>query len=248
MFAICFQIWGYHIPLLSLNQCKSLKAAGAVKEGECMNNKKNEAALYYNRFSKVYDLVSSDHYYRKVRQFAIDKLNLSEDQTILNIPCGTGQNFRYFNEYLNGTGIILGFDLSMGMLAKAEQKIESSGWSNISLKNIDAGELTSERFNILYPDLKADAVLCDLGLSGFPQWEKVIDNLLGILKPGGRFIVMDWYIEKPNFRAWYISYLGRGEVDRPIPHYLESRLSGFEFFNQFKKGELFVAAGTKRAV
>ncbi len=83
----------------------------------------NMAESYYDKFSRVYDLLSPDWYYRKPRKFAIQALALGERQTVLNLPCGTGQNFRYFQQYLNGSGIIVGVDLSSGMLQKPVGKL-----------------------------------------------------------------------------------------------------------------------------
>ena len=93
-----------------------------------MNNKQEMAIKYYDRFSIVYDLISSKRYYHKPRKYAIEQLDLQKHQTVLNLPCGTGQNFFYFQEHLHQTGQILGIDLSDGMLQKAKQKLEKNNW------------------------------------------------------------------------------------------------------------------------
>ena len=61
-------------------------------------DKQKEAILFYDKFSKIYDLISSKRYYHKPREFAIKKMDLKKEQFILNIPCGTGQNFEYFQQ------------------------------------------------------------------------------------------------------------------------------------------------------
>tara|TARA_B100002019_G_scaffold270039_1_gene263332 strand:- start:846 stop:1106 length:261 start_codon:yes stop_codon:yes gene_type:complete len=76
--------------------------------------------------------------------------------------------------------------------------------------------------------LKFDSIFCDLGLSGFPNWEKVIDNLITLLKPNGKIVIMDWYIYKPSFRGAFIKLIGKGEVNRPLYQYLESKVADFE--------------------
>jgi ubiquinone/menaquinone biosynthesis C-methylase UbiE len=98
----------------------------------------------------------------------------------------------------------------------------------------------------LEENLEFDSILCDLGLSGFPEWEQVIDNLISLLKLDGKLVVMDWYIEKPSLRGNFIKWIGKGEVNRPIYHYMEKRLPKFELNKSFKNGEMFVAIGTKR--
>lgn len=210
-----------------------------------MNTK---ARSYYDRFSKVYDWLSPQAYYHKARQEAVDRLDLQEGQTVLNVPIGTGQNLEYFQHYLKGTGKIIGVDLSEGMLSKAFDKVQEQEYPNVALHNSDVSELNAAwmRQNTeVLPKQPVDAVLCDLGLSGFEDWRGVVDNLLDILKPEGKFVVMDWLIEKPSLRGEFIKWIGGGEVDRPIPAYLETKLDGFVFDHSFNRGGVFVASGAK---
>jgi len=93
--------------------------------------------------------------------------------------------------------------------------------------------------------IKIDAILCDLGLSGFPDWERVIDNMLDLLKPDGRLVIMDWYIPKSTLRGAFIKWIGKGEVNRPIYQYLKSKVANFEVNTSFNRGGVFVATGIK---
>lgn len=204
----------------------------------------NRAEKHYDKFSSVYDLLSPDWYYRNPRKFAIRSLALEEGSSVLNLPCGTGQNFSYLQHYLNGIGKVVGVDLSSGMLQKAQRKINANGWDNISLFKEDATAIDKSWVKThLGQEVKFDAILCDLGLSGFPEWRNVIDNLLSLLRPGGRFVIMDWYIEKPGLRAEFVKWIGGGEVDRPLYQYLAERVDGFRLEDSFKGGDVFVAWG-----
>jgi len=206
-----------------------------------------EATKYYDRFSKVYDLISSKAYYHKARNYAVLELELISGQTILNLPVGTGQNFEYFQKHLNNSGLILGVDLSEGMLREAKKKVIKNNWENIELHIGNANQIDQNWLNQLQiKDLKVDAVLCDLGLSGFPNWENVIDNMLSILKPNGRIVIMDWYIEQSSLRGSFIKWIGKGEVDRPIWQYLKERVDNFKLEHSFNRGGVFVASGNKR--
>lgn len=202
---------------------------------------------YYDKFSKIYDWISSDSYYRKPRKFAIKELGLDLNQTTLNIPCGTGQNFKYYQKFLKNTGTIIGIDLSKGMLERAQMKIERNDWQNIKLFKEDATKINNEWIQEKFQtELKFDSIFCDLGLSGFPNWKKVIDNLIALLKPNGKIVIMDWYIDKPSLRGQFIKWIGKGEVNRPLYQYLEKRVDNFKCENSFKSGQMFVASGTKR--
>lgn len=207
-----------------------------------------EARSYYDKFSRVYDWLSPKVYYHKARQEAVDRLDLKEGQTVLNVPIGTGQNLEYFQRYLHGTGKIIGVDVSEGMLSKAFDKVREYDYSNVALQNADVSMLTQawlEQYKVDNPDAPVDAIICDLGLSGFDDWRGVVDDLLDVLKPEGKLVVMDWELPEPSLRGAFIKWIGGGEVDRPIPAYLQTKLDGFELDHSFNRGGVFVASGIK---
>jgi ubiquinone/menaquinone biosynthesis C-methylase UbiE len=212
-----------------------------------IEKKQSKAIRYYDRLSKVYDLVSSKWYYHKARNHAIQQLQLKEGDTVLNLPCGTGQNFEYFQKYLINTGLIIGIDLSDGMLSQAQKKIAKNNWANIKTLKGDATKITQNWIakNVKKP-VEVDAVLCDLGLSGFPEWENIIDNMLSTLKPNGIIVIMDWYIPKPTLRGEFVKWIGKGEVNRPLYQFLETKVAGFEVNTSFNRGGVFVATGIKK--
>lgn len=202
------------------------------------------AISYYDKFAKVYDWLSPKAYYHQPRVFAIQEMNLKAGQTILNIPCGTGQNFEYFQKEMKNSGQIIGVDLSEGMLSKAKKKVQKNGWHNITLLQKDATQINVEWVNeAIKSGLQFDSILCDLGLSGFPEWEIIIDNLMTLLKPDGKIVVMDWYIEKSSLRGAFIKWIGKGEVNRPLWQYLEKKVGNFNLNDTFKNGDIFVASG-----
>jgi SAM-dependent methyltransferase len=89
-----------------------------------------------------------------------------------------------------------------------------------------------------------DAVLCDLGLTTFPGWERAIDRLLSVVRPGGTIVIMDWYIPRRSLRTRLINWIGEGDVNRPIWPYLKTRVADFYLNDTFKGGDVFVASGT----
>ena len=200
---------------------------------------------YYDRFSTVYDVLSSPRYYRKPREAAVEALRLEPGAVVLNVPCGTGQSFGLLQDRLRGTGRMTGVDLSPGMLAKADAKVRANGWDNVDLIQEDVTALDAEWTAALGVTEGYDAVLCDLGLSGFPSWQRVTDQLVSTLKPGGRLVVMDWFIPRRSLRGAVIRWIGKGEVDRDLPNYLRGRLEDVEVDQSFKGGDMFVASGVR---
>ena len=211
-------------------------------------DKQERATKYYNKFSRVYDIFSPKAYYHKARNYAVKELGLQPGQTVLNVPCGTGQNFEYFQEYLQDTGLILGVDISPGMLEKAETKVQHNDWKNIQLINQDVRKVDQKWLEELSKNelpVTIDAIICDLGLSGFPDWQQVIDKFLSLLRPGGKIVIMDWYMERRTLRGAFVEWIGKGEVTRPIYQYLESRVKDFKLNHSFNRGGVFVVSGRK---
>lgn len=207
--------------------------------------KQEKAIRYYDKLSVIYDYISN-WYYKKARQYAVKELELKKGQNVLNLPCGTGVNFKYFNEYLNNSGLIIGIDLSNGMLDKANRKIQKNGWTNIQTELNDATKIDQNWHDYFRNgQITIDAVFCDLGLSGLPEWRYIIDNMIALLKPEGKIVILDWYLEKPGLRGEFVKWIGKGEVDRPIWQYLETKVSNFKVDDSFNFGGVFVASGCK---
>lgn len=205
-----------------------------------MKNQK-QVTSYYDRFSKIYNLISSKRYYHKIRQFAINQLDIQKGDMILNVPCGTGVNFSYFNKYLQNSGKVIGVDLSEGMLIKAKKLIHKKGYTNFEIIKKDVTTLNESWRESILNNEKFDLILCDLGLSGFPNWKDVIKNLYSLLKEDGKLVIFDFYIEEDTFRSKYIKFFGKGEVNRNIPKYVLSIYSDVTINQSFKNGDMFVA-------
>jgi ubiquinone/menaquinone biosynthesis C-methylase UbiE len=93
-----------------------------------MNGTKEEqekAIGYYDKISGIYDFISN-WYYKKSRNYAIEELEIKKGHAVFNLPCGTGVNFKYFQRHLKNSGLIIGIDLSSGMLEQAKRKTKKT--------------------------------------------------------------------------------------------------------------------------
>lgn len=204
---------------------------------------------YYNNLASLYDWLSPKSYYLKARKKAVKELGLGKGDTVLNVACGTGQNFELFQEYLKGTGLVIGIDFSAGMLAKAKEKIKRNNWHNIQLINGDANLISEkwlfERLN-LTEKTEINASICDLGLSAIPNWENVLNRMIEVTKPKGKIVIMDWYMEKLSWRGRFINLVGKADIRRPSWQYLKAKTDNFKMDQSFNRGGVFVASGNKR--
>ena len=99
----------------------------------------------YRKKAKHYDITSQfypvpGYPQRAHRRRAIQALGLRPGASVVEIACGTGLNFSLIEQVIGPDGRIIGVDLTDAMLAQAQSRIETKGWSNISLVQADAAE------------------------------------------------------------------------------------------------------------
>ena len=173
----------------------------------------------YRKKAKHYDIVSQfypvpGYPQRAQRRRAVEALGLRPGDTVVDIACGTGQNFPLIERAIGPEGRIVGVDLTDAMLAQAQRRTESNGWSNITLVQADAADFA-------FPT-EVDAILSTYALSHVPECGDVIAHGAPALSRGGRWVVLD--LKAPdNAPAWLTrlgTALGRpfGSIDEWIRH------------------------------
>lgn len=166
---------------------------------------------WYDFFSNFYD-TSLENLYFSSRQRAIELLDLRDNQTVIDIACGTGANFKHIKAK-NDKVTLYGTDYSNGMLKKGQYSIEKNSWTNIFLFQADARELTLTSIEkYTNKKLSFDRVICVLGLSVIPEWELVLDNLLGLLNENGKIVIVDVFAEKRNLNTWLVEKLAKANL------------------------------------
>lgn len=204
---------------------------------------------WYDVFSNIYDS-SLEKLYFESRKRAIELLDLKPGQTLIDVACGTGANFKHI-QALNIDLDIYGTDFSEGMLKKGQATIDKNNWKNISLFQADARKLTpvfiKEKVN---QDLRFDRVLCVLGLSVILDWEQVLDTMLDLLKENGRIVIVDVFAQKRTFNTWLVEKFAQADLDREIWQTLKVKTKDFHYeYLSVKErkvgGKLFVATGIK---
>ena len=206
---------------------------------------------WYDIFSNIYDSSLEKLYYES-RKSAVKLLDLKPSQNILDVACGTGANFIHLKNSGREDLHIYGTDNSEGMLRKAQRTIDKHQINNITLFQSDARALSDslirEKINI---DLKFDRVFCVLGFSVIPDWEKVMDNLIQLLIPKGRLVIVDVFAEKRTFNSKLIEIIANADTGRRIWQNLQTKTEDFYLeYMPVKEnkvgGKLFVATGIKK--
>jgi demethylmenaquinone methyltransferase/2-methoxy-6-polyprenyl-1,4-benzoquinol methylase len=144
-----------------------------------------EAAAAYDRLSGFYDLLSGPAE-RKLSQAALQLLDVSAGQNLLEIGFGTGHGLLALARVAGQNGRVCGIDLSPGMLAVARARIAKAGQSGVvRLLHGDAAWIP-------FASNTFDAVFMSFTLELFdtPQISQVLSECRRVLRDGGRIGVV----------------------------------------------------------
>ena len=94
--------------------------------------------------SLFYDRALED-LYAPFRPAAVDALRLASGATVLDLPCGTGQNLDIFARAVHPEGRVLGVDSSKGMLEEARKRAARPELGNVVLRHARATDVTPAR-------------------------------------------------------------------------------------------------------
>jgi len=135
----------------------------------------------WDRRSSTYDQKRFD-YFRWMQQRAIRLIDLHPGMHFLDIGCGTGWAVRYVAGLLQGDGEFSGVDISGGMIEKA--KNQTQGLEQVHFYQANAEKLPFE-------DGRVDDALCTNSFHHYPDPLKALVEIGRVLKPGGRFYILD---------------------------------------------------------
>lgn len=201
---------------------------------------------WYDWFSGFYDR-SLEKLYRDARAAALEGLAIAEGMRVLDLPCGTGQSFDGLAAAVGPTGRVIGGDLSKGMLAKASKRCTKLGLANVETIKTDVHALTADSVAAIGGPV--DRLHVFLGMSAFPEPDAAFDKLWGLLRPGGRAVIVDVFTDKITFQGRMVNLVARADIRRRSWEPLESRAVGFERRDlpSLKQhgGTLFLAVGDK---
>jgi demethylmenaquinone methyltransferase/2-methoxy-6-polyprenyl-1,4-benzoquinol methylase len=102
----------------------------------------------------------------------------------VEIGCGTGLNFSLLQNEVGREGKIVGVDLTDAMLSRAHERVRRNGWSNVEFVQSDAAAF-------LFPPT-VDGIISTFALTHLAEYEKVIRAGSEALRPGGRFVILDF--------------------------------------------------------
>ena len=118
---------------------------------------------------------------------------------VLDLACGTGDfSIAIAKALSSATGShVTGVDLSEGMLAVMREKVAKADLTEmISIEEGD-GE------NLRFPDNTFDRVTIAFGIRNFENREKGLREMLRVLKPGGRLVILELSRPENKIIRWF---------------------------------------------
>ncbi len=175
-----------------------------VPDKNSLLGKKQQVAKMFDKIAFRYDFLNRflsagiDVSWRKK---ALKELKTLKPKRLLDVATGTGDVAILALEMLQPQNIT-GIDISEGMLELGRKKIEKLGASDrIQL-------LTADSEGIPFADASFDAVTVAFGVRNFENLEKGLSEMLRVLKPGGKLVVLEFSKPKqPAFKGIYNLYM-----------------------------------------
>ncbi len=169
------------------------KAAGILR----VPRTKEEAKRSYDRISKYYDYLTGA-FERKYAEMALERLSVSEGETVLEIGFGTGHCLRRIAESVGPKGKAYGVDLSTGMMEITKERLKKAGLEDrVKLVCVDAASLP-------FDDTTFNAVFMSFTLELFdtPEIPQVLEQIRRVLKPEGKLVVVS--MSKENGESMFL--------------------------------------------
>ena len=163
----------------------------------------------WNKFSagwKKWDELVMD-FLKPMGDEIIRLLNPQKTDVILDVASGTGEPGLTIAGKLSGGKVIL-TDLADHMLEIARENATSRGIYNIETVTCDVCDLP-------FPDNTFDAISCRFGFMFFPDMQLAANEMVRVLKSGGKIATSVWNIPEKNF--WVTAIMGTINKNMELP-------------------------------
>jgi demethylmenaquinone methyltransferase / 2-methoxy-6-polyprenyl-1,4-benzoquinol methylase len=200
----------------------------------------NSIAGRYDLLNRVLSLGIDRRWRRAMVTFA----RVRDGAAVLDVATGTGDVALEFARR-TGAGAIVGVDMSAGMLDVAGAKLPAASGRAVDLVQGDA-------LSLPFADATFDAVAIAFGLRNLPDYGAGVAEMVRVLRPGGRLVVLEFLPPRGTTLLAYRAYLGTflpvvGRLLSGSNHayrYLASSIRGF--LEESRVRALLANAGLQR--
>ena len=161
----------------------------------------NSIARTYDSLNHWLSLGVDKSWRRRSLRWIVDP---SAPQQILDIACGTGDYSIAIARRAHPDTVVTGVDLTEAMLQVMRSKVEKAGLS---------GRIVAEQGNaeaLRFADNRFDRTTIAFGIRNFEHREQALREILRVLKPGGRLVILELSVpSNPLLRWCYNLYFTR---------------------------------------
>lgn len=181
----------------------------------------------YDRLNHLMSLGVDRSWRRRALREIVDA---GRAQSILDIACGTGDFSLAIAGRMHPDSRIVGLDLSEGMLAVMRDKVAGAGLDDRI--SCEQGDSEAMRF----ADASFDVVTIAFGIRNFAHREAALREILRVLKPGGRLVILELSVPENRLLRWgynlyfkhFVPWIGgRISGDRAAYTYLPASVQAF---------------------
>jgi ubiquinone/menaquinone biosynthesis C-methylase UbiE len=155
----------------------------------------DSAAAFYDRWSGLYELVSSHAPgAARLRARAVDALRLERGDTVVEVGCGTGANLPLLAREVGPTGTVIGIDRSRGVLKRARNNTRA--YPQIELLRADGTELpirpedAIDGEDAVDDEGGVDGVLATFVVGMLDDPAAAVEDWIDHLEPGGHVALL----------------------------------------------------------
>lgn len=187
----------------------------------------------YDKLNHILSMNIDKSWRRKAVKRIVD---VPEPLQILDVACGTGDFTIEIAKAAASGSLVTGVDLSEGMMKIGREKIGAAGVNAVMIQG-DCEELPFETGTF-------DRISVAFGVRNFEHLEKGLEEMLRVLKPSGRCVILELSVPSNSFIRWcYKLYFlkilpaigGMVSGDRGAYEYLPASVLKFPAPDKFMK-------------
>ena len=215
-----------------------------------IEEKASKVADVFHSVAGKYDVMNdlmSGGVHRLWKRYTISLSGVRDGQSVLDVAGGTGDLTAQFSKIVGNKGKVILLDINESMLKIGRDKLIDMGSSNQVFYALGDAQ------NLPFPDNTFDCITIAFGLRNVTDRVVVLKEIFRILKPGGRFICLEFsHVENNVFKAFYdlwsfkfMPIIGENVTgDKEAYSYLVESIRKFP--NQNQLSEMFSEAGFSR--